>query len=195
MPTVSILGKDVEIKFIKGEGGAGDADQNQLIAGIKSMAALIDRTVWPDAYRDAFGRMKGITFFDGRIKVNGHQIERPCCDEDDAVFYWEIEEFMQNRDEDVRANTFFHDCWHVVQFCDAGFADGDKERVWREVDATTHQIIVAKMLGCSDHETQHLDKFKNDQKAIIDRLNEGVNGKWGPQDHHVERKARRRFGN
>ncbi|MBC7985106.1 MAG: hypothetical protein H7X93_00315 [Sphingomonadaceae bacterium] len=190
MPTVGILGRDVEVKFMKGEGGTGDADRDQLVAGIKSMAALIDRTDWPDVYRDAFGRMKGITFFDGMIRVNGHQIERPCCDEDDAVFYWEIEEFMQNQDDDVRANTFFHDCWHVVQFHDAGFPDGDKERVWREVDATTHQIIVAKLLGCSDHETLHLEKFKNDQKAIIDRLNEGVRKKWGPQDHHVERKAK-----
>src|SRR4029079_11515817 len=85
-------------------------------------------------------------FFAGQVMVNGYPMDRPCCDQDDAVFYWEAEEFMRNTDADVRANTFFHDCWHVVQFRRDGYATEEPEQVAREVDAIEQQIAVGRTL-------------------------------------------------
>lgn len=178
MPSIDILGKQVPIDFVIGEGAAAGAlDEEKLLSGATEMAALIKAKDWPPHYRDAFRGMTRIVFFEGKVVVDGHLMDRPCCDQDDAIFYWEANEFQKNPDADVRANTYFHDCWHVVQFKQAGnkYAYTRADQVAREVDAITHQIGVAHMLGCSDHEIRHLEDFRADQRRIAERLDEGVN--------------------
>lgn len=177
MAEIEILGKTLAVDFVLGEGAAADAlDEDALLAGARDMAALINSKDWPPHFRDAFREMVRIVFFEGKVEVNGHLMDRPCCDEDDAVFYWEANEFLLNSDADVRANTFFHDCWHVVQFKLAGrqFAYTEEERLRREVDAITHQIGVAHTLGCNADEIGHLEAFRGDQQRIAARLDEGV---------------------
>ena len=151
-------------------------DEARLIEGAEEMAALINSCVWAEEQRSAFTGIKKIVFFEGKVVVNGHVMDRPCCDEDDAIFYWEAEEFERNTDADVRANTFFHDCWHVVQFKRAGnrFAKDQREQVEREVDAINEQLKVCETLGNSPHEIQHLIKFRDDHPEIVKRLKEGV---------------------
>ena len=174
MTKVRILGRKAKVEFLKGKDGA-KLDKATLLAGLQQMIELIDRTPWSPEERDAFRGMKKIVFFEGQVVVNGWPLTRPGCDEDDAHFYWEANEFMANTDADVRANTYFHDCWHVVQYQRAGdFARTEKERVAREIDAIDRQIVVAGKLGCSEHEIQHLKDFRADQARIVARLAEGV---------------------
>lgn len=177
MAAIEILGKQTAVDFVVGEGAtAGSLDEPALLAGTEAMAALIDSKDWPDDYADAFRGMTKIVFFAGKVMVDGYLMDRPCCDQDDAVFYWEAEEFLRNTDADVRANTFFHDCWHVVQFRRAGnrFAQGQTEQVAREVDAIKQQIEVARTLGCDEREIGYLVDFENDEEKIVTRLAEGV---------------------
>lgn len=177
MDSIDILDRQVPVTFEVGEGASeGDLDRDKLLAGANEMAALINRCEWPRRYAEAFGLMKSIVFFAGKVMVDGTLMDRPCCDQDDAIFYWKASEFLFNTDADVRANTFFHDCWHVMQFRDAGnqYAREQKDQVAREVDAITHQIEVARILGCDAREIKFLQDFQSDQQRIIDRLEEGV---------------------
>jgi hypothetical protein len=171
MGQVTILGHDVAIEF-----SIAGGDTRPLLGGVQAMADLINaRGPWLQDYADAYRGMNKIVFFRGTVQVNGYDMSRPCCDEDDRIFYWETDEFLRNMDADVHANTFFHDCWHVVQFNrDGGFAKSDDERVSREVDAINQQIAVARQLGCDDREVNFLVAFRNDQQKLKDRLAEGV---------------------
>ena len=181
MDAIQILGKTVPVEFVEGEGANGPPDHATLLTGAGAMAALINGKNWSDDQRGAFQGIKKIVFFKGKVRVNGHLMDRPCCDEDDAIFYWEAEEFERNTDADVRANTFFHDCWHVVQFKrEGGFAQPGQEQVEREVDAINEQIKVARILGNSPDEIKFLEEFRDDQQRIRDRLEEGVNNKIAP---------------
>lgn len=175
--SINILGKEVAVSFAEGQ-PIGDDVRDRVLQGVDRMAALINSIPWPEDYANAYRSMNGIVFFDHPVEVNGYIMDRPCCDEDDAVFYWEIEEFVAYEDADVHASTFFHDNWHVVQFGAAGnrYADGEGERLAREVDAVRHQIGVAHMLGCSEHEIGHLVSFSQDHARILARLDEGVDG-------------------
>ena len=178
MASIDILGKGVPIDFEVGEGAvAADLDRPRLIADAEEMAALINGIDWPPHYRDAFRGMKKIVFFAGKVVVDNHLMDRPCCDQDDAIFYWEAEEFFRNTDADVHANTFFHDCWHLVQYKAAGnqYAYKLVDQVNREVDAINHQIGVAHLVGCSTSEIKFLEDFRDDQRLIVARLDEGVN--------------------
>jgi hypothetical protein len=177
MAGIEILEKKIPVEFVAGEGAVeGDLDHDTLLSGANEMAELINGIDWPPHYRDAFRGMKKIVFFEGKVKVDGYLMDRPNCDQDDAIFYWEANEFMRNTDADVRANTFFHDCWHVVQFKLAGnqYAYTLADQLRREVDAISHQIGVAYMLGCSEREIRHLEDFRADQRKIAARLDEGV---------------------
>ena len=176
MASINVLGKDIQIEFMVGQDPKRPLIEAPLIAGAQQMAALINSRIWTEEQRNAFTGINKIVFFEGKVVVNGHVMDRPCCDEDDAIFYWEAEEFERNTDADVRANTFFHDCWHVVQFKRAGnkFAHGQEEQVEREVDAINEQLKVAEILGNSPHEVEHLRKFRDDHPGIVARLKEGV---------------------
>lgn len=174
MATVRILDDDVAIEFLKGKDG-GELDRPTLLSGLEATVRKINETVWSDEERRAFASMKKIVFFEGEVVVNSWPLTRSGCDEDDAIFYWEANEFMANTDADVRANTFFHDCWHVIQFQNTGdFARGDAERVAREIDAIDRQIEVATKLGCDEREIQFLRDFRANQDRIVARLAEGV---------------------
>ncbi|MET0241757.1 MAG: hypothetical protein ABW184_17840 [Sphingobium sp.] len=175
MGTVNILGAAVTVSFADGQ-DISDEMKATLRYGIDQMADLINSRVWTTAYADAFRIMRKIIFFDQPVIVNTWLLDRPGCDEDDAHFYWEIEEFLRNTDADVRANTYFHDCWHVVQYRRAGnrFARDEQERVDREVDAIDQQIAVASLIGCSQPEIEFLRDFRDDQGVIIARLKEGI---------------------
>ena len=177
MAGIEILEKKIPVEFVAGAGAVeGDLDHDTLLSGANEMAELINGIDWPPHYRDAFRGMKKIVFFEGKVKVDGYLMDRPNCDQDDAIFYWEANEFMRNTDADVRANTFFHDCWHVVQFKLAGnqYAYTLADQLRREVDAISHQIGVAYMRGCSEREIRHLEDFRADQRKIAARLDEGV---------------------
>ena len=177
MPTIDILGEPVEIEFLVGEGATeADLDRYTLLAGVEEMAALVNSKAeeWSPEYRGAFCGIGKIVFFAGQVMNGDYLMDRPFCDLDDAQFWWEAEEFMRNTNADVRANTFFHDCWHVVQFKAGGYAYEEHEQVWREVDAIDHQIAVARTLGCDADEIGHLENFQGDQQLIIARLDEGV---------------------
>ena len=73
----------------------------------------------------------------------------------------------------VRANTLFHDCWHVVQFKASGAAVEMDERVAREVDALDRQIEVARALDCYQADIDYLTDFRNNPAAIRARLEQG----------------------
>lgn len=173
MEHLDILGRAMPVEFlVDGQPGTLPDDAAD---GLRAMALLIDTVDWPALYKAAYDGMKKLVVFEGVVRVNTHPMDRSCCDEDDAVFYWKLAEFRQNAQADVRANTFFHDCWHVVQFKRTGrFAQGRAEQVAREIDAIDHQIEVAKLLGCDLHEIGHLENFRADQELIEARLDEGV---------------------
>lgn len=168
---ISLLGRNVRIEFAEPPHGSRD----DILSDLDVMSALINRTEWPPEYAAAYRLLTKVVMFSDRVTVNGHVMSRSCCDEDDAVFYWEIdEEFLANRDADVHGHTLFHDCWHVVQFRrDGGFARGHVQ-VAREVEAINHQIKVAQLLGCDDREIQFLRDFRDDQNRLLARLEEGV---------------------
>lgn len=178
MDSIQVLGKTIPIAFMKGIEATKELDQAALLAGAQEMAKLINSKSqsWSADEREAFEGINKIVFFEGKVVVDTHLMDRPNVDQDDAIFYWEAEEFNRNTDADVRANTFFHDCWHVVQFKRAGnkYALGDVEPVEREVDAINMQIAVAEKLGNSEQEIKHLKDFRDDQDAIRRRLKEGV---------------------
>jgi hypothetical protein len=175
MPKVRILDHDKDIGFATGDGAVPSGQHAALLAGLQSLARKVNETPgWSADERATFQAMRRIVFFEGQVKVNNWTISRPGCDERSATFYWEVEEFMRNTDDDVRANTFFHDCCHVMQFKDRGFAHQEDDRVAREVDATRRQIAVARKLGCSPAEIEHLERFMNDNTVILARLREGV---------------------
>lgn len=175
MPFVNILGRKVRIDFIEGRDPAVGLDQPLLLQGVQEMAALIDRTEWTRKQRDCFRSMHGIVFFEGWIKVNGTEMDRPCCDEDDGVFYWEGNEFTFNMDPRIHAHTYFHDCFHVVQFKrDGDFARTEAIRLAREVEAIDRQLEVAAKLGCREADVKFLRDFQSDQGRLLARLKEGV---------------------
>jgi hypothetical protein len=179
MASIDILGKTIGVEFAVGEGAtAADLDRDRLMQGAQAMAALIKQKDkdWPRIYRDAYHIIHKIVFFAGKVMVNGYLMDRPCCDQAQAIFYWEAKEFLQYTDADVHGQTFFHDCWHVVQFRKAGneYARDPAEQVEREVDAIGHQIEVARILGCDANEIGFLERFRADQDAIRRRLEEGV---------------------
>jgi hypothetical protein len=174
MASIDILGKQVPIEFIVGKDAAIQMNEGQLFADAKAMGDLINaKGPWKAEYADAFKAMNRIVFFEGKVMVNGYEMDRPCCDQDDAVFYWESSEFNLNRDADVHANTFFHDCWHVIQYRGSGYPQPGQEAE-REIDAISHQVIVAAQLGCSDLEINHLKNFAGNPAAVEARLAEGV---------------------
>ncbi len=177
MPSIRILDANVEFDFMIGRGASVAMDHHALRQGLLDMAAKVNSVAgWSPEERRAFQSMKKIVFFEGIVLVNGHEMERSCCDEDDAIFYWDSTEFNENTDADVRASTFFHDCWHVVQFKDAGrryYRDED-ERRQRERDAVARQIDVARKLECSDHEIGHLIKFAASDDLVDDRFRQGT---------------------
>lgn len=181
MASIQILGTTIPIEFMIGQEAKRPLDEAQLTAGAQQMAALINSRNWTEEQKNAFTGIKKIVFFEGKVMVDGHLMDRPCCDQDDAIFYWEAEEFEKNTDADVRANTFFHDCWHVVQFKRTGrHAQGEREQVEREVDAINEQLKVCEILGNSPHEIQHLIAFRDDQQRIRERLKEGVGTQVAP---------------
>ena len=175
MASTNILGKKLPIDF-GGSDVTNIVAKDELIAQADKMAALINGIDWSDDQRAAFTAMDRIVFFKGEVSVNSWRVSRPCCDEDDATFYWEVGEFLQNQDADVHANTLFHDCWHVMQFRRAGnkYAADEHERVQREIDAINRQIEVARKLGCSDLEIAYLEGFRDSQSRIELRLAQGV---------------------
>ncbi len=175
MDSITILGVPIKVSFKIGEGGE-PMDEAKIEQAVEDMAALINSKDWPPDFSDAFKGMKEIVFFDGKVKINNFMVDRPGTDEDDAVFYWEANEFLNNLEIDVHANIFFHDCWHVVQFKRAGnkYAADEDERVAREVDAITQQIKAGEILGNSPAEIAFLVEFKGNQQKIIDRLKEGI---------------------
>ncbi len=175
MASIDILGKQVPIEFVVGKDATIQMDEDQLQTDAEAMAQLInDKAPWREEYAEAFRAMNKIVFFEGKVIVNTFEMDRPCCDQDDAIFYWESSEFNLNRDADVHANTFFHDCWHVIQFNAAGFPKDKAEEVEREIDAISHQVIVAGQLGNSQAEIDHLTKFAGNREDIERRLAEGV---------------------
>jgi hypothetical protein len=175
MDSVTILGRTMPVEYLVGAGGSA-LDQVALFAGLQEVAALINSVgTWTGNEREALSAMNKIVFFSGEIVVNTWKLTRPGCDEDDAVFYWEAVEFMANTDADVRASTFFHDCWHVLQFRrDGGFALTDEIRVAREVEAISRQIEAAGKLGCVDREIAHLQQYLDERALIVARLAEGI---------------------
>lgn len=175
--SIRVIDREIPIEFI----AVDPADQGAIVAQAQKMADLINGKSWSGDQAAAFQIMSRIVFFRGTIQVDGHDLARPGCDQDDAVFYWQADEFIANPDADVHANTFFHDCWHVVQFRRAGnkYAQGDTEPVEREVDAIERQIEVGLILGNDDRELQFLRDFRDDQERIKARLRQGVD-KAGP---------------
>lgn len=190
MASIQILGTTIPIEFKIGQDAKRPLNEAQLLTGAQQMAALINSRIWTDAQKNAFTGIKKIVFFEGKVMVDGHLMDRPCCDQDDAIFYWEAEEFERNTDADVRANTFFHDCWHVVQFKRDGAARADDvaDQVAREVDAINEQLKVCEILGNSQQEMQHLIAFRDDQQRIRERLKEGVGTQVAPHKTGAIRK-------
>jgi hypothetical protein len=173
--TVTILGKPVPVEFLVGEAPPFVMDEGALILGLEEVARLVNATEWTRQQRDTFNAVEKIVFFEGIITVNGYALDRPCCDEDDRVFYWEANEFMANPDRAVRAHTLFHDCFHIVQYWrNQTFAGSEDERVAREVEAIDRQIEVATRLGAHPSYITFLVNFKDDQERLKMRLAEGV---------------------
>jgi hypothetical protein len=185
MASIRIIARDIPVEFI----AIDPADQDPILAQAQKMAGLINSKDWPADYAAAYQVMNKIVFFRGTVAVDGHDLARPGCDQDDAIFYWQADEFLANSDADVHGNTFFHDCWHVVQLRRAGnkYAQGDTEPVEREVDAINQQIEVGKILGNDARELQFLVDFRDDQQRIKDRLRQGID-KAGPHPTGFPRK-------
>jgi hypothetical protein len=172
---VTILDKAVSVEFLVGEAPPFVMDRNGLLGDLAEVARLINATAWTAEQRGAFNALEKIVFFEGVIRVNGYSMDRPCCDEDDRIFYWEASEFMANTDRAVRAHTLFHDCFHIIQYWrNRTFANGETERLAREVEAIDRQIEVAQRLGTDQSYITFLVNFKNDQERLKRRLAEGV---------------------
>ncbi len=172
---VTLLDNLVPVDFLVGQNPPYALDKAALMQGLQEVVALINATAWTPEQRDTYRAIRKIVFFEGLIEVNGYQLDRPCCDEDDRIFYWEANEFMANTDRAVRAHTLFHDCFHVIQYWRRQtFAQSENERVAREVEAIDQQIEVAKRLGTYPASIAFLEAFKSDQSRLEARLAEGV---------------------
>jgi hypothetical protein len=178
--SIVILDNEKPVDFIDTD-PTNPLDPDALMAGLQQVADLINRTSWTDAQRSAFDGMTRIVFFRGTVEVAGYALSRPGCDEAEAVFYWEVGEFLANTDPGVRANTFFHDCWHVVQFKANGFAKDLDERVAREVDAINRQIEVAQAMNVYADDISFLRNFEDHPELIRARLAYGVDAM-----HHAD---------
>jgi hypothetical protein len=170
MASIVILDTDKPVEFV----GVDPADQGDLVTRLGTVAKAINDATWTQAQRDAFNGMKKIVFFRGTVQVDGFDLSRPGCSQANAVFYWEVGEFLRVDDAGVRANTLFHDCWHVVQFKKDGAAADVDEGVAREVDAVDRQIEVAQVLNCFQGDIDFLRRFENDTAAIRTRLAQGI---------------------
>jgi hypothetical protein len=173
MASIVILDTDKPVEFVEND-PANPLHPDDLMAQLGEVAQAINDATWTQAQRDAFNGMKKIVFFSGTVQVDGFDLSRPGCSQANAVFYWEVGEFLRADKAGVRANTLFHDCWHVVQFKQDGPAADADEGVTREVDAVDRQIEVAKTLGCSQDDIDFLTRFENDTAAIRTRLAQGV---------------------
>ena len=174
MTTIQILDATVEIEFLYGD-NPKPMDEALILTQVGKMADLINSRTWEPRFKDAFEIMRKIVFFEGMIVVNTHKIDRPCCDEDDAIFYWEGSEFTYNPNPCTHAATFVHDCRHVVQFRAAGNSYAtEAERVPREIDAIKLQLEVAKLLGCPQSDIDYWQAYEDNQAEIVARLEEGV---------------------
>lgn len=177
MAQIILLTKVIEVEFLRADGGA-EMDQEALMEGLVKVADLINDTTWNEEQRQAFLSLQKVVFFEGVIPVNGYDLDRPCCDEDDRTFYWEANEFTANPDPKVRAHTLFHDCFHIVQYWrNETFAKDDQERIEREVEAIEKQIEVAEHLEAHPSYIQFLVNFKGSQEALDSRFAEGVSKK------------------
>lgn len=173
--SVVILDTEKPVEFID----IDPDDRTPLTEGLQKVADLInafgDAPGWLPAQREAFNLMKKIVFFRGTIVVDGYDLSRPGSSQATAVFYWEVGEFLKVADAGVRANTLFHDCWHVAQYEAAGNRGAVEmdERVEREVDALNKQIEVATALKCYQADIDYLVAFRDDPAAIRARLEQG----------------------
>lgn len=175
MPDLVILDKLVPVDFLVGQNPQFDLDETALTEGLEEVVHLINATAWTEEQRATFNALDRIVFFEGVIEVNGYLLDRPGCDEDDKIFYWEGNEFMANQDPKVRAHTLFHDCFHVVQYWrNETFARTEPERVAREVEAIERQIEVAERLQAHPSYITFLAAFRDDQDRLKKRLIEGV---------------------
>src|SRR5690349_7336487 len=97
MTSIRIISRDIPIEFI----AIDPADQDPILAQVQKMADLINSKDWPADYAAAYQVMSKIVFFRGTVSVDGHDLARPGCDQDDAIFYWQADEFIANSDADV----------------------------------------------------------------------------------------------
>jgi hypothetical protein len=174
MASIVILDTDKPVEFVDTD-PANPLDETDLMTRLGTVAKAINDAQWTPAQREAFNGMAKIVFFRGAVQVGDFQMTRPGCDQPNAAFYWEVGEFLAVDHAGVRANTFFHDCWHVVQFKnDGGLAADIDEAVEREIDAVNHQIEVAQVLDCYQADLDYLRGYENDRNAIRARLAQGV---------------------
>jgi hypothetical protein len=172
---ITILDQDVPVEFQDND-PAKPLPRADLLQRLTQMAGAIDakKDLWTPAQRGAFTGMNRIVIFRGLVDVGGVEMGRPGCDLPNKVFYWQADEFLQVDDAGVRANTFFHDCWHVVQYGKGGYPKTTEEGVDREVDAVDRQIEVAQVLACYDADLKFLADYEHDRPAIRARLDQGI---------------------
>jgi hypothetical protein len=172
---ITILDHDVQVEF-QGNDPARPLDPPDLLRRLTAMADAINAktSLWTDAQRKAFTGITRIVLFRGLVEVGGVAMGRPGCDLPNAIFYWQADEFLQVDHAGVRANTFFHDCWHLVQYAKSGYPRTVEEGVDREVDAVDRQIEVARVLECYDADLEFLTDYEHDRPAIRARLDQGI---------------------
>lgn len=174
MRSIVILDNEKPVEFVDTDPDQ-PLDADDLMTKLRAVADAINGCPdWTADQRAAFDGMTKIVFFRGAVTVGDYELKRPGCDEANAVFYWEVGEFLKVDHAGVRANTFFHDCWHVVQFKAGGYAKDLDERVAREVEAIDRQIAVAQALMCYPADIDYLKGFENNPDGIRERLAFGV---------------------
>ena len=175
MFVISVLGKQVPCVFDPSLTDSGK--QTAALTGATGLANAVNavQAQLTDAQTQAFIGVDQVVFFESVI-FHHASMTRPFMDQENATFYWEIDEFLApGVAYGARRPTFyFHDSWHLAQYRATGRMSNDlQEEVDREVDATQRQLEVAQVLGCDAAFIAYLDEYLHNRDEITARIGQG----------------------
>jgi hypothetical protein len=174
---LQVLGKPLQVKIDKSA-----ASDPRTPAAQAALQALCDRVNagqgWTAPQRAGFTALDAVVLFN-TVNWGGRQMSRPFTDQKKRTFYWQLDELLSpgvhGTAGERRPTFFFHDGWHVTQYVKQKGPSADlDEEVVREIDATDRQIEVANLLGCDSGFVAYLTAYRNDPKAIRDRILQGI---------------------
>lgn len=170
---LEILGKEVPLELDLTDAAAV---RPQVTAMFENMVGCINALSdeWTDEEADVFRLTNKLVIF-RKNQYRGTPMSRSYMAQQERIFYWTYQEFVQWEPGPRRPTAYYHDAWHVRQFETLGAPPNDPEvLIDREQDAMAQQLGIATKLGCDQVLIDDLTRYANSREAIRRRLTEGV---------------------